>query len=227
MVEQPPSQPGLGGPAGVVVGAISAIVSSGDESLTFGRGVISKEEGFILRDLEDSLTDAQKEARFVETRTAQAKDTLTSSVQGLIDGLEGALDFSLPQSLDLPGLLEKLAGLLLKPTYVPGEPCLAAAPLLRDLLDVALGKITGGLDALVSKVGETVWDFLLPAGVEGEDLTRFVESILADPVTAVLNWILGKKAQIDCPVDASVGVGVGVLEDQVRRLEEALTEAIP
>ena len=152
---------------------------------------------------------------------------LASELQGVQAALGGALDFILPGSIDLPGWLEKLSGLLLKPSYVPGEPCLAPAPLLRDLLDIALGKITGGLDAVVTQVGQSVWDFLLPAGVEGEGLGHFVESILADPVTAALNWILGKQAQIECVVTGGLSVGEGVLETQVRRLEEAVAGVFP
>jgi hypothetical protein len=211
----------------VVVAAITAIFNAGDQSLTHGRGVISKEEGFILTAIDESLTEAEQAALFVETRPAVAKDSLIADVEGLYEDLEGALEFILPQSLGLPELLEKLAGLLINPTYDPAKACLAPAPLLRDLLDLALGKITGGIDAIVGKVAQTAWDFLLPAGIEGDDLGRFVESVLADPVTAALNWILGKKAQIDCVVTGGLAVGEGVLETQVRRLEEALAEAIP
>jgi hypothetical protein len=209
-----------------VVGAITAILNAGEQTLTHGRGVIDKEEGFILRDIDTSLSQAEQDALFVETRPAVAKDSLIADVEGLYEELEGAIDFILPESLDLPELLEKLSGLLLKPTYVPGEPCLAPAPLLRDLLDVALGKIAGGIDAMVRKVGQTAWDFLLPAGIEGDDLGRFVESILADPVTAALNWILGKKGQIDCPVEARLGVGTGVLNTIMERLDKALSEVL-
>ena len=216
----------LSGPVGVLVSAFSSIFGGSEDSLTFGRGVLVQGEGFVLREIDESLTEAQKAAQFVETRPAVAKDSLLSDVQGLVEGLEGALDFVLPQSFPLPDLLEKLADLLLKPSYDPSKACLAPAPLLRDLLDLALGRITGGIDAIVGKVGQTIWDVLTPAGAQGEELDGFVESILADPVTAALNWILGKRGQIDCVATGSLSVGESVLETVRRRLEEALGKVL-
>ena len=150
-------------------------------------------------------------------------ERVVDEVESVVEQLGEVLDFVASPSFALPELLEKLADLLLNPSYDPAKPCLAPAPLLRDLLDLALGKITGGIRAIVGEVAQTAWDFLLPAGIEGEDLTRFVESILADPVTAALNWILGKRGQIDCVVTGGLSVGESVLETQVRRLDEALT----
>lgn len=151
---------------------------------------------------------------------------ITSDVLALREELAGALDFALPQSALPQELLERMAEALLHPTFVPGQACLPTAPLLRDLLDVALGQATGGLDAGVAKVKESVLDRLLPAFGDVEFIAHSVQSILADPVTAALNLVLSKRNQIDCPVDASLGVGIGVIEAQVRRLVGAVTEAL-
>lgn len=159
-------------------------------------------------------------------QAGEAVERLVDEIAQVSEGLEGALDFTQAQSFPLPDLLGKLSEFLLNPTYVPGEPCLAPAPLLRDLLDMALGKVVGGIDALIGKVAQSAWDLLLPAGVEGDDLTRFVESILADPVTAALNFVLGKRSQIDCVVTGGLGVGQRVIETVIERLEGALTEAL-
>ena len=216
-----------GGGVNVIRAALTAIITSSNNSLTFGRGVVDATKGYVLRDLRENLAEAKKQRRQVETREAVSVESITGEVHALHEALGESLDFIIPESVSLPGLFEKLSGLILNPTYVPGVPCLAAAPLLGDLLDVVLGKIAGGIDAAIAKVGETVWDFLLPAFGTVEGLTRDVESILADPITAALNWILGKQGQIDCPVDASLGAGIGVLETVMDRLTEALVEALP
>lgn len=173
-----------------------------------------------------NLEAAVAEAKGLLGGSSASAERLTAEVLALLANLQGGLDFMLPQSAPPPALLEKLAELLLNPSYVPGEPCLAAPPLLRDLLDVALGRTIGGLGATVAKVGQTVWDFLLPAFGEEQLLAQSIQSILADPVTAALNWILGKRDQIDCPVEASLGVGAGVIQDQIRHIEEALAGAL-
>ena len=226
MPEGESGSPGPTGGAIVISAAIKAITSAGEQTLTFGRGIIDREEGFILRDIDESLSEAEQAALFVDTRPVAAKDVLLANVEALYEELEEALDFRLGQSFPLPDLLETLSDLLLNPTYTPGEPCLAPAPLLRDLLDMALGKVAGGVGALIGKVGQSVWDFLLPAGVEGEGLTHFIESILADPVTAALNLILGQRSKIDCGVIGELGVGQRVFETVIERLEGALTEAL-
>lgn len=136
--------------------------------------------------------------------------------------LGGFLDPLLPHSFPLSGLLEKLADLLLNPARKPGEPCLAPTPLLRDLLDLALGKVSGAIGATLNKVKQTAADLLFPAFAKGEELARSVQAVLADPITAALNLVLGHRGQIDCEVEAGLGVGESVIETQIRRLEKAL-----
>lgn len=158
------------------------------------------------------------------TRTAAPEPLPNAAV--LLEDLGGALDFVLPHTLSIEGLLEKLSELLLKPPRVPGEPCLAPTPLLRDLLDVALGKIRGGIGATVAKVGKSVLDLLTPAAATGADLAHFVQSILADPVTAALNLVLGMQDQIDCEVEGELSVGESVLEAGLKRLVGVIGEAL-
>lgn len=136
------------------------------------------------------------------------------------------LDIATSQSLSLDSLLEQLSQLLLNPKRAPGEPCLAPAPLLRDLLDLALGRIGGGIGAVIAKVGGSVKDLLLPGFSTADDLSHFIQAILDDPITAALNLVLGQRNQIDCIVEGSLGVGEGVLEAGVRKLKEAIAEAI-
>ncbi len=144
----------------------------------------------------------------------------------LLDDLGGAVDFVLPHTLSVEGLLEKLSGLLLEPPRVPGEPCLAPTPLLRDLLDVALGRIRGGIGETIAKVGKSVLDLLTPAAATGADLAHFIQSILADPVTAALNLVLGMQGQIDCEVTARKDVGESVIEAGFKRLVGVIEEAL-
>ena len=227
MAEGENGGPGPGGGSFVIASAIRAITSAGEQTLTHGRGVIDREEGFILRDIDQSLSEAEQAALFVETRPAAAKDALIADVESLYEELTEALEFGLPQALPLPGLLEKLSELLLGATYDPAKPCLAPAPLLRDLLDMALGRVAGLLGETVAKVGRSVWDFLLPAGVEEDGLTHFIESILEDPVTAALNLILGQRARIDCVTTGELSVGEGVIGMVRMHLDGALAEALP
>ncbi len=147
-------------------------------------------------------------------------------VEALAESLDEIMDLIASPS-DLPlDLLEKLAERLLNPVFVPGEPCLAPAPLLRDLLDWALGGLQGGLGAIFGKVKQTAVDLLTPAFAVGEDLERFIQSILDDPITAALNLVLGHRAQIECPADASLAVGTGVIEAGIERIEEWIAGAI-
>lgn len=147
-------------------------------------------------------------------------------VGDLLEALGGAVDFVLPHTLSVEGLLEKLSALLLQPPRGPGEPCRAPTPLLRDLLDVALGRIAGGIGATVAKVGKSVLDLLTPAAAEAADLAHFVQSILADPVTAALNLVLGMQGQIDCEVTARKDVGESVIEVGFKRLVGFIEEAL-
>ena len=158
---------------------------------------------------------------------AVTPDTLASEVSELRAELGEALDFILPQSVDLPGLLEIMADLLLKPPRLPGEPCLAPAPLLRDLLDIALGKLKGVLGETVTKATDFVRDLILPAFAEGEELARFIESVLDDPITAALNLILGQRAKIECVVEGGLGVGIEVINTAIERLIEELMGILP
>lgn len=135
-------------------------------------------------------------------------------------------DFLGPLAFPLPELLQKLSQLLLHPSRMPGEPCLAPAPLLRDLLDLALGKLGGVIGETVAQVGSTLQELLIPAFIEGKDLSHFIQAILDDPITAALNLVLGQRAKIDCEVAGSLGVAESVIETGIKRLEKALAEAL-
>jgi hypothetical protein len=217
----------LGGPVGTLTAAITAIATAGNESLTHNRGVIDLLRGYILTPIDQSLSAAEQQALHVNTRPAIRIGELIAAPGQMRDELQEVLDFVLPPSIDLPELLENLARDLLHPTYIPGEPCRAPTPLLRDLLDVALGRVTGGIDATIRKVGQTVEDLLFPAFGTAQDLARDVQSILADPVTAALNMVLGQRGAIECGVDASLGVGIGVVETGIERLVRFITKALP
>ena len=170
----------------------------------------------------DELIIAMAAAQGIEIAPSElgveTLESLESEVRSLFEDLGGALAHVLPQPFSLGGLLEKLSALLLDPPRGPDQPCRAPAPLLRDLLAVALGRVTGGLGAIIGKVGSTVQDLLLPAAAKGDDLDRFVQAILDDPVTAALNLVLGMRNQIDCEVTARKDVGESVIEAGFKRL---------
>ena len=155
------------------------------------------------------------------------KDKLLIESQALSDELAQSLDFRPTQSVVDPALFEKLAELLIDPTRTPGEPCLAPAPLLRDLLDLALGRAGGELGGIFDRAHATVEDFLFPAFGTAEALADSVQKVLEDPITAALNLILGQRGKIECETVGGVAVGVGVIERQIKRLEDALAEALP
>ncbi len=179
---------------------------------------------------EDAARDDPPGTAAARTLTAEAAGVSVSvtvpHAGELLEDLGKAVDFVLPHTLSLEGLLEKLSELLLKPARGPDEPCRAPTPLLRDLLDVALGKIRGEIGSTVAKVGKTVLDLLTPAAATGADLAHAVQSVLADPVTAALNLVLGMQSQIDCEVGAALGVGESVLETGLKRLVGVIEEAL-
>jgi len=145
----------------------------------------------------------------------------------VFQALSDALDFGVAQSGGIDGLLERLSGLLIDPARAPGDPCLAPTPLLRDLLDLALGKVGSTVDGLFGTVKAKVEDFILPAFGNSRVLAESVQKVLEDPITAALNLILGQRGKIDCVTVGGVSVGVGVIERQIKRLEDALAEALP
>lgn len=149
-------------------------------------------------------------------------------VQGstdLAEALAVLRDFNSTQSFPIGDVLATFSNLLLSPTRVPGEKCLAPAPLLRDLLDLSLGKI-GGLipDVLTSVIGG-VQDLLIPAFTDAVSLTRFVQAVLDDPITAALNLVLGQRNQIECIVEGALGVADAVFDAETQRLID-LTDGI-
>jgi hypothetical protein len=191
-----------------------------------GRREVARRQNIIEYVTADGLVTLEDVAQGKEIRLPGIVNDLSADVESLYAELEGAIDFTTAQSFPMPGLLETLSDFLLNPSYDASKPCLAPAPLLSDLLDMALGKVVGVIDATVAKVGQSVWDWLLPAGIEGDSLTGFVESVLADPVTAALNFVLGQRDRIDCVVTGEVSVGENVLEMLLRRLQGVLAEAL-
>lgn len=186
------------------------------------RGVTGRE----LDELIIAMAATQGIEITLEGLAAGTPESVAFAFARVAEELGGFLEPILPHSLTLSGLLDKLAGLLLDPRRAPGEPCLAPAPLLRDLLDLALGKVSGATTATLNKVKQTASDLLFPAFAQGEALARSVQAVLADPITAALNMVLGQRSQIDCEVEAGLGVGADVIETQIRRLEGALAEAL-
>jgi hypothetical protein len=139
-------------------------------------------------------------------------------------GVQDALDFVIPQLGLPPDLIEMFADLLFNPTYTPGDPCLAAPPLLRDLLDMALGRAEGIIGQIFGRVGATVENSILPAFGGAQDLAKSIQAVLDDPITAALNMILGQRAKIDCVTNGGVGVGIDVINASIRHLEKELAE---
>ena len=173
-------------------------------------------------DFDENLIIGTITVRDVTVRFPETVDDLASEISALHEELSGFIDFITPASLSLEGLLEKLSQLLLFPQRAAGDPCLAPAPLLRDLLDLALGKAFGLLGSTAVNVAQGVEDFLFPAFAQVEDLERFIQAVLDDPITAALNLILGQRNKIDCVVEGGLGVGAQVIEFGIERIEDAL-----
>ena len=178
----------------------------------------------------DELIIAMAATQGIEITLAQlvagTPESVAFAFERVAADLGGFLDPLLPHSFPLPGILEKLADLLLNPPRVPGEPCLAPTPLLRDLLDLALGRVSGAIGDTLNKVKQTASDLLFPAFAKGEELARSVQAVLADPITAALNLVLGQRNQIDCEVAAKVDVGESIIEAGFKRLVRFVEEAL-
>lgn len=227
---------GFGGGTGatLVLGAILDIgapgfLTPGGKVATFFEEIVDLEAarlGIESPRAGGAISPTEEPAAGVSGRDDVRVESLESAARDLLQDLGDAVDFVLPHTLSVDGLLEKLSQLLLKPPRVLGEPCLAPTPLLRDLLDVALGKIRGGIGATVAKVGQTVLGLLTPAAATAADLAHFVQSILADPVTAALNLVLGMQNQIDCEVTARKDVGESVIEAGFKRLVGFIEKAL-
>ena len=207
--------------------AINEAIRSGAIPLSAGRTFLDAMAGLDPQFDLGGLNPAEVRIRIMESRPEPAQVQGGPGMRPVEEELAVALDFLTPQ-LGLPlDLFERLSDLLLNPTYVPGEPCKAAAPLLRDLLDMALGMGEGLVDQLFGGVNSTVEDYILPAFGTAQELADAVQAVLDDPITTAFNLILGQRGQIECPVDASLGVGIGVIEEQIRRLKRELAEALP
>lgn len=178
----------------------------------------------------DELIIAMAATQGIEITLAQlvagTPESVAFAFERVAEELGGFLEPLIPHSFPLPGVLEKLADLLLNPPRVPGEPCLAPMPLLRDLLDLALGRGQGTIGTTLNKVKQTASDLLFPGFAKGEELARSVQAVLADPITAALNLVLGQRNQIDCEVTASVDVGESVIEAGFKRLVGFVEEAL-
>lgn len=214
------------GSAGVAVPILGPTISflSGDEppflfNVVESLGLL---EDSVLVEIANSLGLAANGEQAVSSHVLARLDDLFAGQQLLYRELGEALNFTGTHESLFPNPLEKLAKLLLDPLYIPGEPCRAAPPLLRDLLDIALGRTEGGVDAIIREVDATAEDHLLPAFGTAEELARNVQSILDDPITAALNMVLGQQAKIECGVDASLGVGFEVIQTGIEKLEAAL-----
>lgn len=161
----------------------------------------------------------------IPPRVTEGGPVLVTGSEDLHTEFTVLADFISTESFPLPDLLHTLAQLLLNPAREPGEPCLAPAPLLRDLLDLALGRVGGVLSDTVLAVGSTIQDLLIPAFAEGQALDHFIQAVLDDPITAALNLVLGQRDKIDCEVAGGLGAAAGVIETGIRRLTEAVEGA--
>lgn len=214
----------ISGAVNTVVDAVTLITTAGAESLTHGRGVVDAERGYIVRAIDDKLSQAEQDAQFVASRPAKLKGDPVTTTQDIFEELQAALNFTLPSTSLLPEPFQTFADLLLFPTFTPGEPCKAPAPLLKDLLDIALGRIDGGIDQIIAGTRGSVMDAMIPGFGAVEEIGDAVERVMEDPVTAALNLILGQKAHIDCETDAALGVGDRVIGSATERLIQIAEE---
>ncbi len=211
---------------GPIIEAYWQAIDSGAEPLTPAREFLDSLAGITPGSKSAGANIAEIRADIIEAQKRPLALSVGPVILDLQEGLGDALDFMLPQLGIPPDLFDLFADLLFDPPRVPGEPCRAAPPLLRDLLDMALGRGAAIIGQILGQVGSTVEDALLPAFGTAQDIADAVAAVLDDPITAAFNMILGQQAQIECETDASLGVGVGVIEEQIRRLEKELSEAL-
>lgn len=161
------------------------------------------------------------EELFAETGDLHILDQIQALARGVRDllgtisaGCGSVSASSLPSTESIKAMSE----VVLAPPRGPDEPCFAPASLLSDLLDLGLTKAAALLDQVTGGISARFINALTPAFATGESLTRAIQGILADPVTAALNLVLGLEDQIDCQVVAHKDVGEGVIEMAFKRL---------
>lgn len=194
--------------------------------LGWARREVARRQMLIEQAMAEGLTPSEAIAQEKEIRLSGEVDDLVPDVEQLYGELEGAVASLLPSWFPEMEWLEGLFGQLLRPTYDPDKACLAPAPLMRDLLDLALGKFSGLIDATLGQVGQTVQDLLLPAATTENALEGFVRSVLDDPITAALNLVLGQRDRIDCVATGKLAVGSDTIEAQIQRVLKTVTEAL-
>lgn len=161
------------------------------------------------------------EELFAETGDPHIQEQINALAHGigdLLGTLPGAIkSVSAPSTLSAESI-KAMGEAVLAPPPRPEEACLAPAPLLRDLLDLGLTKAAALLDQVTGGISARFINALTPAFATGESLTRAIQSILADPVTAALNLVLAKGRQVDCQVTAHKDVGESAIEMAFKRL---------
>ena len=202
-----------------IIQGIQQAINSGNLPLTAARAFLDSLSGTVPGQTGVGLNPAEIRTASFSGRLVAAQPQL-GRITGVANrALDDVVEFLTPEVGVLPDLLKVLADLLLNPTLIPGDPCLASAPLLRDILDLALGQGKRVIEDLFGGVFDTVDDLLLPAFGSVEILTDSVQAILDDPITAALNMILGQRGKIDCEVGGGLGVGFGVIEAGAKILE--------
>lgn len=169
------------------------------------------------------------EELFAETGELAILDeiqALGEGVRDLLGGISVAVETKTVSALPDATSIKAMSEQAITPPRPLTDPCVAPASALRDLLDLGLARIEGALGFPVRDVVNSILSLLTPAAATGENLNRFVESILADPVTALLNLVRGQESQVRCLVEAHLGVGAGVIETQIRRLQAVLAEVL-
>lgn len=145
-------------------------------------------------------------------------DALGFGIRDLLRTLPGAIKTKAAPSRLSTESIKAMSEVVLAPPPDPEKACLAPASLLQDLLDLGLTKAAALLDQVTGGISARFINALTPAFATGESLTRTIQAILADPVTAAFNLVLGTGRKVDCQVTAHKDVGEGAIEMAFKRL---------
>jgi hypothetical protein len=225
MVEGFDFNPVTAGGRFVLGGAFDALFGP-DEGNKSTRAKVLSRSGYTVFPIDPTLPLTHPRNTIFGLRPAKLIGGAVLEPKVIIEELPEVVTFPIPRAPELPESFKKFAEAILNPTYIPGQPCIAQTPLLKDLLDVILGREGVRLGEIFQEARQTVEDLILPAEGTVQEITDAVEAVLDDPITAALNMVLGQKAKIDCETDASLGFGFGTIVRGVEKLEKAIEELL-
>ena len=216
--------------AGKGVEVFTNLVEVFIDGVSIGTSISPGEFSIVFDGIEHATQERLRlEAEFAITGDPRIQEqilALARGVRDLLGSISGVVEAKTVSALPDATSIKAMSEQAITPSRPLTEPCLAPAPTLRDLLDLGLARIEGVLGLNFREIANSVLSLLTPAAATGDSLTRSIQSILADPVTALLNLIRGQESQVECLIKAHIGIGEGEIEGVIHELEAVLAETL-